>query len=67
MVSGPYPKWTYGFSSPTVLWEVVARVTVFVISPVIIKALVGFKEVTQVGYWILIYKNNIILLLYLVL
>ena len=54
-------------SPPAFMWKVVKMVTVFVIAPVVINALIGFKEVTQVGYWILIYKPHIRLLLLLVL
>ena len=48
VVGGTYPNRTYVFSSPTVLWEVVARVLVFVIAPVAINILIGLKEVPQV-------------------
>ena len=46
--SGIHPTRTYGFASPTGLWKIVARVTVFVISPLSINTLIGFKSVTQV-------------------
>ena len=39
----------------------------FLILPVDINKLISFKAVTQVGYWVLIYKHLIILLLSLVL
>ena len=45
--SRPYTKRTYGFALPAGLWKVVARVTVFVISPVAINTLIGFKAVPQ--------------------
>ena len=48
MISGMYPNWTHGFSSPAGLWKVVTRVPFFVISPVAINTMIGFKEVTQV-------------------
>ena len=48
VVGGTYPNRTYVFSSPAVLWEVVARVLVFVIAPVAIHILIGLKEVPQV-------------------
>ena len=44
-VNGPYTNQTYLFNPPIGLWEVVARVTVFVIAPVTINALIGFKAV----------------------
>ena len=40
---GRIPNQKYGFASPTGFWKVVARVTVFVISPVTINILIGFK------------------------
>ena len=46
--SGMYPNRTYGFSLPEVLWKVVAKMPIFVISPVTINILIGFKAVTQV-------------------
>ena len=48
IVTRLYPNRTYGFSSPTVLCEVVARVPVVVISPVGINKIIGFKAVPQV-------------------
>ena len=47
-ISGMYPNCTYGFSSPTGLWKVVARVPVFAVPPVLIDKFVGFNSVTQV-------------------
>ena len=43
-----YPNRTYGFSSPNGLWKVVATVPFFVISPVAIDTLIGFKAVPLV-------------------
>ena len=48
MVSGPYTNWTCGFTPPAGLWKVVAAVTVFVIAPVAIGTLIGFKAVPEV-------------------
>ena len=47
-VSGPYPKWTYVFAFLVGLCKFVARVPVFVIAPVDINKLIGFKAVPQV-------------------
>ena len=66
-VFGTYPNRTYVFAYPTGLWKAVVRVLVFVISTIVINTLIGFKAVTQVGYWTLIYKLQIRLLLLLVL
>ena len=50
--SWTYPNRAYGFSSPTGLWKVVARVPVFVIAPVDINTMIGFKKVTSViKFW----------------
>ena len=48
IVSWPYPNQTYGFASHSGLWKIVARVPVFVISPVVINILIGFRAVPQV-------------------
>ena len=45
--SWPYPHQTNRFVSPARMWEVMARVLVFVISPIAINALISFKEVPQ--------------------
>ena len=63
VVRGTYSKRTYGFDSPAGLWKVLMRVTVFVIAPVAINALIGFKSVPQVlsflmNFWKLIYKHH---------
>ena len=46
--SGPYSNYTYLFSTHAGLCKVVMRVTIFVVSPIIINALIGFKEISQV-------------------
>ena len=63
IVSGPYPKQTHRFASPTGLWKVVERVPVFMISPVAINILIGLEAVTQIWIvlvycWKLICKNH---------
>ena len=47
IVSVTYPNIKYGFTSPAGLWKVLDRVLIFVISPVAINKLIGFKAVTQ--------------------
>ena len=55
IVSRSYPNWTYVFATPAGSWKVMARVLVFVIEPVVINTLIGFKEVPQViQVWICI-------------
>ena len=51
IVSGTYPNQTYGFSSPAGLWKVVTRVPVFMVSPVVMNTLIGFKAVLQVWFF----------------
>ena len=46
--SGPYSNGTYGFTSLVGLWKVVERMTVLVVSPVVINILIGLKSVPQV-------------------
>ena len=46
------------FYFPAGLYKVVARVSVFVISPVVINALIDFKSVNQVGNCIFIYITH---------
>ena len=43
-----YPNRTYRFAPPEGLWKVMARVTVFVTSLVVINTLIGFKSVSKV-------------------
>ena len=47
IVSGPYPNWTNIFDSPAGLWKVMSMVMVFLIAPVDINTLIGFKAVPQ--------------------
>ena len=49
--SGPYPKYAYVFASPAGLWKVVARVSLFAISPVFVNTWIGFKIVPQVWHF----------------
>ena len=48
IVSGMYPNRTYILDSTPGLWKFMARVPVFVISPVVINTLIGFKAVPHV-------------------
>ena len=47
-VSGTFPNRTYGFDSPAGFWKEFAKVPGFVISPVAVDTLTGFKSVPQV-------------------
>ena len=51
IISGQYPNRTYWFYSPTGLWKVLVRLPFFVIAPVEINTLIGFKAVPQVWYF----------------
>ena len=57
MFSWTYPNRIYIFASPAILWEMVTRVLVFVISHVVINTFIGFQSVPQVIWvWSCVYK-----------